>query len=266
VKTLLFYFSGTGNSLKVARDLSVELGETELVSVPQALGKQSPPQADRIGIVFPTYFGGLPLIVARFLKTLRPKGYTFALTTCGGMPGLALKQAAAILQSQGTPLSAGFAVNMPGNYTRLYGAMPARKQQKLFDEQTDRVKQIARLVQAGATHKIEKGPVLLNWLFALLYRYHFVPQAHSKDTLFRVDQRCNGCGVCVQVCPVNNIEMREGKPVWQHRCEQCYGCLQWCPQEAIQSSKKTPKRKRYHHPEVDVQDIIQSSAPEREPD
>ena len=258
MKTTLFYFSGTGNSLKVARDLAAELGDAELISIPRALGEQIAPQAEHTGIVFPTYFGGLPLIVARFLRTLRPTGYTFAVTTCGGMPGLALKQAAAILKSQGTALSAGFAVNMPGNYTRLYGAMPARKQREFFAEEKPRVTQIAQVVQAGATHKIEKGSFLLNWLFALLYRYHFVPRAHAKDRLFWVDERCDSCEVCAQVCPVNNIEMREGRPVWQHRCEQCYACLQWCPQEAIQASKKTPKRRRYRHPDVDVEDIIES--------
>jgi Pyruvate/2-oxoacid:ferredoxin oxidoreductase delta subunit len=33
-------------------------------------------------------------------------------------------------------------------------------------------------------------------------------------------------------------------------------CIQWCPQEAIQHKNKTSKRKRYHNPEVSLQEIL----------
>jgi len=35
----------------------------------------------------------------------------------------------------------------------------------------------------------------------------------------------------VRVCPVNNIEMVDKKPVWQNRCESCLACINWCPKE-----------------------------------
>ena len=76
------------------------------------------------------------------------------------------------------------------------------------------------------------------------------------DKQFWVTDRCNSCGICVKVCPVNNINLIEGKPVWQHKCEHCLGCLQWCPKEAIQFGKSTAKRKRYHHPDIKVQDFM----------
>ncbi|MCB2357259.1 hypothetical protein [Clostridium estertheticum] len=40
------------------------------------------------------------------------------------------------------------------------------------------------------------------------------------------------------------------------KCEQCFACLQWCPQKAIQYGKKTAMRKRYHHPDVEIADIL----------
>ena len=79
---------------------------------------------------------------------------------------------------------------------------------------------------------------------------------HKLDKNFWVDDKCNRCGICLKVCPANNIEMIDEKPTWHHRCEQCLACIQWCPQEAIQYGRKTLKYLRYHHPEVTLQDML----------
>ncbi len=256
MKTRLFYFSGTGNSLKVARDLAEELGDAELVPIPRATQRGTAQAADRTGIVFPVYFGGLPLIVAEFLRALDARGYVFAVATCGGMPGGALKQAAALLRAHGCSLAAGFAVGMPGNYARLYGAMSVRRQRRLFEQEKRRVNEIAQLVRQGRKRRPEASLCLLSWLLALLYRGYFAPGARARDKDFWVDDRCNGCAACAQVCPVGNVEMRGSRPTWKHACEQCYACLQWCPQEAIQVGKKTAGRKRYQNPDVDLKDMV----------
>ena len=81
------------------------------------------------------------------------------------------------------------------------------------------------------------------------------PRIPAMDKDFFSDEKCNGCGICSKVCPVNNIEIIKAKPVWMHRCEQCMACLQWCPQEAIQYGKNTTGRTRYRHPSVKLEDI-----------
>lgn len=68
---------------------------------------------------------------------------------------------------------------------------------------------------------------------------------------------CNGCGVCAQVCPADNIVITGGKPVWQHRCENCLACYNWCPQRAI-TGGITKKGYFYRHPEVKLKDFIQN--------
>jgi Fe-S-cluster-containing hydrogenase component 2 len=60
----------------------------------------------------------------------------------------------------------------------------------------------------------------------------------------------------VKVCPVDNIALVEGRPVWSHRCEQCMACIHLCPVEAIQAGRKTAARGRYRHPTVQVDDLI----------
>ena len=79
---------------------------------------------------------------------------------------------------------------------------------------------------------------------------------YEKDKNFWTDEKCNGCGICLKVCPANNIKMNEGKPQWQHKCEQCVACMQWCPQKSIQYKKVTVKRGRYHHPDIEVKELF----------
>jgi ferredoxin/flavodoxin len=263
--TTLYYFTATGNSLKVARDVAQELGDAELISIPRAGEGTVRPKAERVGIVFPTYFGGLPLIVRSFIERLETPGYVFAITTCGGFSGGSLMQADRLLTARGIHLAAGFAVNMPGNYTRLYGANSRKRQQKYFAAEAERVVQIGDTVRGKWRAKVEGNFCLFRWLFAPLYHLYFARHARELDSRFYADEKCNGCGVCVRVCPRADIELVEERPHWLGRCEQCYACLQWCPQEAIQANKRTPNRKRYHNPKVALIDIIRANEQPADP-
>ena len=44
---------------------------------------------------------------------------------------------------------------------------------------------------------------------------------------------CDGCGVCVKSCKVNNIQLVEGKPVIGDRCIKCFICVEVCPKAAL---------------------------------
>jgi MinD superfamily P-loop ATPase len=100
-----------------------------------------------------------------------------------------------------------------------------------------------------------------NIIFTGLNRLAF-PHVPTMDRSFWVDEKCNGCGICKAVCPSGNIDLPEERPAWQHHCEQCLACIQWCSQEAIQFGKKTPRYKRYHHPEVTLKEML-AAAPTR---
>ncbi|MCX5780008.1 MAG: EFR1 family ferrodoxin, partial [Firmicutes bacterium] len=73
---------------------------------------------------------------------------------------------------------------------------------------------------------------------------------------FYVDDKCNGCGICAKVCPVNNIEIVDNRPMWNHHCESCLACFVWCPEKAISGGLLSGKSERYHHPEVKLMDMI----------
>ncbi|MFZ3131829.1 MAG: 4Fe-4S binding protein [Desulfosporosinus sp.] len=49
-----------------------------------------------------------------------------------------------------------------------------------------------------------------------------------------VDQeKCTGCGQCVDVCPIEAIELDNGMAVISDECIECGACVDACPMEAI---------------------------------
>jgi len=49
------------------------------------------------------------------------------------------------------------------------------------------------------------------------------------------NDKCEGCEECVEVCPVDVYEMKDGKsvPVNAEECLGCESCIEVCDQEAI---------------------------------
>ncbi|MDD2680121.1 MAG: EFR1 family ferrodoxin [Candidatus Omnitrophica bacterium] len=258
MKTTIFYFSGTGNCLKAARDLAGELGEAQIVNLAAVIDKELDLSAEAIGLVYPVYAFGMPLIVRRFIKKLKNGSdkYFFAIVTAGGFAADTLGQNARLFKSQGQKLAAGFFIRMPGNYTPFYEICSIDAQNKMFAQEGERIREIARMVKAKKPGKIERGNWLVNRFLSDMIYTLAAPLMPFEDKNFRADDKCNGCATCVRVCPVKNIRLADGKPQWLHRCEQCFACLHWCPQEAIQCGKNTSKRKRYHNPAVKLEDII----------
>ncbi len=255
MQTEIFYFSGTGNSLKVARDLTEEIPQSSITSIPKVIKQEEIICTGIMGIVFPVYMFGIPLIVSRFIKRIKaePGTYIFAVATLGGTAGPALAQAAGELRRRGLKLSAGFLVPMPGNYTPLYEAAGHQKQEKLFSGEKLKVKEIAGMVNERREH-FDKSPALLNSLLGLVYKFG-APKIPYLDKDFRSTDNCDGCGICAKVCPADNIVLKSSRPRWLHRCEQCFACFHWCPKQAIEYGKSTVGRRRYRHPEVRASDI-----------
>lgn len=63
---------------------------------------------------------------------------------------------------------------------------------------------------------------------------------------FRTTEKCITCGKCVRVCPLNNIQLIDGKPAWGKNCTHCMACINYCPTAAIEYGKQTKDRPRYH--------------------
>lgn len=259
MKTIIYYFSGTGNSLAVAKQICEKLNDCELTPIAGLAGTAGTivPAADRVGIACPVYFAGLPAMVARFAGKLdlANAGYTFAVVTYGGSGAApALRQLDRLLRAgSGRGLDAGFSVKMPGNYVLLYAPPEGEKRDAILAAADGQVATIARQIDAGLALPLPFAP-FSGFVHALLYP-RFLRTVHDADRQFSATDACTACGTCVDVCPAGNIELIDKKPSWKHRCELCCACIHLCPVQAIQAGKKTVKRGRYRHPDVKVADM-----------
>jgi len=256
MKTVIFYYTGTGNSLWSARLLAEKMDGGKLLPM-----KGADPflagDAEAVGFVFPVHMWGIPGPVLRFLEklTLKPGIYYFALAVNAGQVSRTLIQLSRLLARRGAKLAAGFSIVLPSNYIPWGGPGPEDRRNELFRQAREKIVEAGGFFTGRRSGLIERGPLWQRIVFSAIYKLSF-KQVPKMDKDFWCDDKCNACGICVNVCPAKNIVMASGKPAWQHHCEQCLACIQWCPQVSIQYGKKTPAYERYHHPEVQLKDVI----------
>jgi len=268
----IFYFTGTGNSLALAKDIS-EKTEGTLTPIASLLDKSIvTTEAEVIGIIFPVYYGEPPMIVKEFVKKLSnlKNKYVFAVCSYGGAASASFKVLRNIIHSKGGKLSAIYGIHMPQNafYKRN------ENHQKIYAAWKKKLEFIV-----NNTKKKAKASYYSNFLIELLFiplhpflikpvcQRSFAKQLNmppdSKfdllvrrmDEGFRINETCNGCGICSRVCPVGNIKISNEKPVWQNHCENCLACYNWCPNKAIQGGI-TSKDYFYKHPEIKIVEIL----------
>ncbi|MHA2379125.1 MAG: EFR1 family ferrodoxin [Candidatus Thorarchaeota archaeon] len=251
----IFYFTGTGNSLMISKSLATELGETESLPISRMIDHPNNESYERVGLVFPVYWGGLPLQVLRILPRLKNHrgSYIFGIAVHAGGPGQALPQLRSELQEIGLDLSAGHYLRMPSNYIIGYD-VPGEHQIKTSLGRIDQA--LPGIVEAIRNKKIHRPKSDFPPFTGTKSAYvRFIEGVNNSDDRFWVDEKCTECGVCERVCPVQNITVIDGQPQWLHRCEQCLACINWCPERAIQFGNNTQSRGRYTNPRVSIDEM-----------
>ncbi len=259
MKTVLYYFSGTGNTLMLARLLAKELGDTEIINIVSCSGSSPVPKADTIGILYPVYAFGLPRIVYNFVKNslqITDNAYVFSLTNYGGGGGPAsLQQLKALLQTKGNKLNLGFGLTMPSNYIPFGGAESQEKQNRRFIKAAEEIKIIAQTIKKRPENYFYSKSHIPLFITGLFYKLFF-RNCGKEAKKFYVNDNCTSCGICVKICPTKNIKLLDKRPVWGDNCEQCMACLQWCPTVAIHRKGVSETRLHYHNPVIKAQDLI----------
>ena len=250
---MIFYFSGTGNSLYAAKYLCEHTGETSLINMADAVREKqfeyTLQDGETCGFVFPVYFGGMPSVVAEFVGKFRlfsdAVPYVYVLVTYGGKAGGSVQALQSALDRRYVTLTAAFGVKMPDNYVMMYNpATPEKAKEVLGDAEAELVAaaiQINDRKNPGVGHTM--ADTIMTTGMQVAYRMM------RKTASFKVDNDCIGCGLCEKICPVQAIEMVDYKPVWvKAECVHCTACINRCPVANIQYGDKTKKRGRYAHP------------------
>jgi len=275
-RTEVYYFSGTGNSLVLAKLVAERLGG-ELIPIASVIDREKIElTADVIGIVFPVYYADTPNIVRRFAEKLEntEETYIFAISNYGGGAGDSLKTLDGILRLRGKTLSAGFGVHMPQNAFHK----PWEMKSLAYRQAPKRIDFIVRAIEARRTGLFYSNVLVQTmmtpfqgWIRRMTALYLEkasntpAPSGLTVEQLmplcgtsFAADEKCNGCWTCAGVCPVGNIEIVDKKPVWQNHCENCLACFNWCPTNAIHGALANTGY-HYRHPDVTARDIAGQS-------
>lgn len=253
---VIYYFSGTGNSLYVARKLAKALN-MNIEGIPAILNEGIIEiKEDFVGIVSPVYYLELPKIVSTFVNTVKFKkdAYIFSVLDCGGISGGGLNYIYRGLKSMDSTLSYGDFVVMPSNeqYERKD---PEESAQLYIKANIDLVKieeDIKQRKVNSKSFKSKPGRLLTNV-------YWFTGKTIYRMNHKKVDEsRCNHCNRCIEVCPVNGITEENGRIVINKKtCISCMACVQYCPTRAIKvGSIKINDVNHYTHPEIRAKDIM----------
>jgi ferredoxin len=251
MENMVFYFSGTGNSLKVAKTLIKELGNGEIVSMAKTGEYSLTKQYDTIGFVYPVYYWGLPKKVVEFITNLDANNnaaYYYSIATYGGTVGNGIRQINELLFKKNIILNYGVKLRMVANYIINYDIF--NNIDKCLKRSDKKLLSIISNIKNRKTIKIKKAYTSID----RIYKKAIQNISLAKD--YNVNNNCVGCGVCKEICPVKNIELVNKRPVFNNNCEACVACIQYCPRQAINYKDKTQKRKRYTNPEINYKELI----------
>ncbi len=222
----IYYFSGTGNTKKIAflftdalKALGAEAGAEEITAdkLPET------DDSDMIGIAYPVHGFNTPEIVSDFAKKL---------AYGNGKPLYELKR---IVESLGYVFVGERHYVMPYNMVfRHSDAMAA----KMLATAKARIPKDAQAVLLGTVAPLEYP--LRARIMTVLCKIER-PGMRLNGRLYKVNKdKCIGCLKCVRGCPVGNIEFENGKFRFGGNCIGCARCAFGCPADAITTGLLNP--------------------------
>jgi ferredoxin len=275
-KIEIYYFSGTGNSLYVAKELQKQIPGSCLEPIVRHLKKDAlATTGDTIGFIFPTHGMTVPIPVKNFIKKadLRSADYIFAAATRGGTKCFAFDAIKKILKKKGKRLNSYFTFTMASNDPKLesFEVPTVEEIEKIKSKIQKHVRSIKKIIINKKDHQ-EKDTSYVSFPFIkpislilerlVLIGMKYAEYQGGKD-YFYSDSKCTSCGICQKVCLSGKIKMIGGRPSWQKniKCYFCYACLNYCPVQSLQIKPSwymksyTKIKGRYPHPFAKVIDI-----------
>ena len=244
---MILYFSGTGNSEYVAKRIGKEVKDEAINLFDKIRNNDySRLKSERPWvIVVPTYAWRIPKIVENWLKNTSLEGNenVYFVMTCGANIGNAGKYLEKLCVEKQMQYCGCMQIIMPENYIALFTAPSEEKAMQIIEKAEDVIDVCINSIrnkEKFAKSSISLGDKITSGIVNDLFYSVFV---HAKK--FYATDKCISCGKCADVCPLHNIQLVEGKPVWGKNCTHCMACINRCPKEAIEYGKHTNNALRY---------------------
>ncbi len=247
---MILYFSGTGNSEYTAKRIGTVIDDEvinlfdKIRSVDYSGMKSECPWV----IVVPTYAWRIPHIVSDWLEKTNFSGnkQVYFVMTCGGSIGNAGRYLEKLCTKKNLSYCGCAEIIMPENYIALFSTPTEDKALQIIEQAENVIDSTALYIKNGDKllgRDISFGDKMNSGIINDLFYPLFV---HAKK--FYATEDCISCGKCVNVCPLKNISIENGKPKWDNNCTHCMACICKCPKEAIEYGKHSKGLPRYSCP------------------
>jgi ferredoxin len=270
--TAIYYFSGSGNSLYVAKELHRRIPGSELIPIIGLLSKDIiETRASTVGFVFPIHGLTVPIPVKKFMKKFGVNStvYLFAVATRGGTWHNAFSEIDKTLGKSGKRLDACFSINMASNDPKFKDWRPPTEEEliKMGSETSVKLDALQKIITEKEhwVENVNDGALAHVGFFIKIFALSgmFFVEHTGLNNYFYWDAKCVGCGICEKVCPSLKVKMVGKSPQWQNdvKCYFCYACVNYCPKKAVQIKSKvymksyTDVNERYPHPYATANDI-----------
>ncbi len=246
---MILYFSATGNTKYIANKLAKDLDD-ETINLLKRIKENdySKIHSDKPFIVcVPIYTCETPKFVNKFLRNVELEGNKeiYFIFSSGGYAGIANNICKRIARKKKMKYMGRKELTMPRNYvaSNMYPMLPKEEILRRLNEATKQIHETSKQI---SNHEVLKGRHI--WLFESIITIPFVPvwtKIKNKTKKFYTKDSCIGCSKCVNICPINNIIMENGKPKWITNCAHCMACISNCPKDAIEYRGITETKEKY---------------------
>lgn len=249
---MILYFTGTGNGRYIAQRIAKELPQETVFINEKIKNSDHSLKADEGPLVFvlPTYCWRIPKTVEKWIREtpFKEGADAYFIMHCGSETGNAQKYLKKLCRDKNFTFRGLAEIVMPENYTALYAVPSEKTSLKIIekanpeiDKAIDKIRFGADLLPVNISLQDRIKSSVVNFFF-----YKFI----VKDKKFQAADFCTGCQTCEKLCPLNNISLENGKPVWHGNCTHCMACINRCPERAIEYGKATRERRRYTCPKA----------------
>jgi formate hydrogenlyase subunit 6/NADH:ubiquinone oxidoreductase subunit I/flavodoxin len=270
MRLALFYFSGTGNTRYIARQLCERLNYKGYDATPYSIEGLSSSKVHElidnssiVGVGWPIYGSDIPLNMQRFIKNMPIVDDKPLLSFCtqnhfSGDGAVVMRD---VLESKGYVQKWAMQFNMPNNLS--FKGFPVKVTDN-YEEHLNRylmpnkekIEVLTDKIVSGA--KYLKGATVLHTILAQSQRPFF--RGFSKNVAKRwlgVNDKCIGCALCSDICPNNVIKIVDGKAKFTNidDCVLCFRCVNFCPRGAVTVLKSSPKA-HYKGPDCETYNAV----------
>lgn len=243
---MILYFTGTGNSRHTANKIAEATGD-RIENIADHLRKHETGSYDSerpYVFVGPVYAGRYPKVMTEYIQKSEFKGsrQAYFVATCAETPWITAKYVQKLADEKHFEVLGFRSVIMPQSYTTGGLAVPEEKAREILAAAEPKIGELAQQIKAGI--KLPEEPLGKSWMSKIANPMMYAAMMSANK--FTVSNKCIGCGQCERNCPLGNIHLENGRPVWENNCTQCNACIGGCPEGAIEYGKKTAGKPRYY--------------------